>query len=68
VKYVDSDGNTATKVESNGLNTAPLSLDFCGQIGYGSLNVYAKYSPFSIFQSGKGPDVRAVSLGMVLNF
>ena len=68
INYVDANGNTVTKVESNGLNTAPLSLDFCGQIGYGCLNVYAKYSPFSIFQSGKGPDVRAVSLGMVLNF
>jgi len=68
VKYKDSEGNSITKVEGKGLNVAPLSLDFMGQIGYGSWNVYAKYSPFSIFQSGKGPDVRAVSMGAVLNF
>ena len=68
VKYIDANGNTVTAVESNGLNTAPLSLDFLGQIGFGTFNVYAKYSPFSIFQSEKGPNVRAVSLGVVLNF
>jgi len=68
VKYKDANGNTVTNVESKGLNTNPLSLDFCGQIGYGSFSVFAKYSPISIFQSGKGPDIRAVSLGLILNF
>jgi len=68
VKYKDADGNSITKVEGKGLNVAPLSLDFSGQIGYGAWSVFAKYSPFSIFQSGKGPEVRAVSLGAVLNF
>jgi len=68
VEYKDANGNTISDVESKGLNTAPLSLDFLGQIGYGKLNVYAKYSPFGIFQSQKGPDLRAVSLGAMLNF
>ncbi|MCE5332673.1 MAG: PorT family protein [Bacteroidales bacterium] len=68
VKYKDANGNTVKNVESKGLNVAPLTLDFMGQIGYGSCSVYAKYSPFSIFQSKKGPDVRAVSLGAMLNF
>ena len=44
------------------------ALDFCGQIGYGMWSVFAKYSPFSIFQNDKGPEVRSVSLGAVLNF
>jgi len=56
------------RVEDKGLNVSPLSLDYYAQIGYGSFNVFAKYSPFSIFESGKGPDVRAVSLGLVLDF
>ena len=68
VNYKDADGNSITKVEGKGLNVAPLSLDFSGQIGYGAWSVFAKYSPFSIFQSGKGPEVRAVSMGAVLNF
>ena len=68
VKYKDSNNSTIRKVEGKGLNVAPVSLDFHGQIGYGAWNVYAKYSPFSIFQSQKGPDVRAVSIGAMLNF
>jgi hypothetical protein len=68
VKYDDVEGNTVTKVESRGLNTNPLSLDFSGQIGYGSFSAYAKYSPFSVFQSEKGPNVRSVSVGLILNF
>ncbi|MBP1675941.1 MAG: hypothetical protein H6Q20_500 [Bacteroidetes bacterium] len=69
VKYKNPDtGKTVTSVESRGLNIAPLSLDYMAQIGYGSWSVYAKYSPFSMFQSEKGPDVRAVSMGATLNF
>jgi len=68
VKYKDAAGNSVTSNEGKGLNVAPLSLDFSAQIGYGVWSVYAKYSPFSIFQSGGGPDVRALSMGAVLNF
>ena len=68
VQYKNANGSTVTSVEGRGLNVNPLSLDFMGQIGYRAFNVYAKYSPFSIFQSEKGPDVRAVSLGLVWNF
>jgi hypothetical protein len=68
VKYKDANDNTIRDVEGKGMNVAPVSLDFHGQIGYGSWNVYAKYSPFSIFQSQKGPEVRAVSIGAMLNF
>lgn len=68
VKYKDTNGDTVKKIEGKGLNVAPLSLDFIGQIGYGSWGIYAKYSPFSMFQDQKGPDVRSVSLGGVLHF
>lgn len=68
VKYEDANGNNVKFVESKGLNIAPLTLDFMGQIGYDEWSIYAKYSPFHLFQSTKGPDVRAVSLGATLNF
>ena len=68
VKYTNSAGKKITVVEDNGLNTTPLSLDYMVQAGYDWLGIYAKYSPFSIFQSNKGPDVRAVSLGLILYF
>jgi hypothetical protein len=68
VKYKDANGHMVTNVESRGMNVAPLTLDFCGQIGYNNISIFAKYSPVSIFQNQKGPDVRAVSLGLMLNF
>lgn len=68
IKFKNESGDMIKRVEDKGLNVSPLSLDYYAQIGYGSFNVFAKYSPFSIFESGKGPDVRAVSLGLLLNF
>ena len=68
VKYKEKNSRKDTKEKDRGLNTTPLSLDYMLQAGYGSFGVYAKYSPISIFQSNKGPDVRAVSLGLMLYF
>lgn len=68
VKYKDANDNTVRDVVAKGLNVAPVTVDFHGQIGYGGWSVYAKYSPFSIFQSQKGPEVRSVSVGAMLNF
>lgn len=68
VKYKDASENTIKFVESKGLNISPITLDFIGQIGYDDWGIYAKYSPFGLFQSGKGPEVRVVSIGATLNF
>jgi len=68
VNYNSPAGRKISVVEDRGLNTTPLSLDYMVQAGYDNVGFYAKYSPFSIFQSNKGPDVRAVSLGIILYF
>lgn len=68
IKYKDANNTTVKKITGKGLNAAPVSLDFLGQIGYGPWNVYVKYAPFSIFQSQKGPNIRSVSVGAMLNF
>ena len=60
VKYKDPESKKTVKDKERGLNTRPLYLDYMVQAGYGNLGFYAKYSPFGIFQSNKGPDVRAV--------
>jgi len=62
------EGSTTRYMKEKGLNAAPVTLDCMAQLGYGSWSVYAKYSPFSIFQSQKGPDIRSVSVGATLNF
>lgn len=68
VKYKNTDGDKVNKVESHGLNTNPLALDIMGQIGYSDISIYAKYSPFGIFQEGKGPEVNAASIGLQIHF
>jgi hypothetical protein len=68
VKFTEPDGDKENRVESKGLNVAPITLDYMAQIGYGKWSVYAKYSPFGLFQAQKGPAVQAVSLGATLNF
>jgi len=68
VKYKDPVTGKNRSEKDRGLNTAPLSLDYMVQAGYGDLAFFAKYSQFGIFQSNKGPDVRAVSLGIMLCF
>jgi len=67
-KYKDPTGKKTVKDKDRGLNTTPLSLDYMVQAGYGSWGIYAKYSPVGIFQVNKGPDIRAVSLGLMLHF
>lgn len=61
-------GTSTRYQKEKGLNAAPITMDYMGQIGYGSWSAYVKYSPFSIFQSQKGPDIRPVSVGLTLNF
>lgn len=68
VKYKNSNGHTTRNVEDRGLNTSPLTLDYMAQAGYDNVSIYAKYSPFTIFQANKGPKVQAVSLGVLLGF
>ena len=68
VCYNDASGNKVETVEARGLNTNPLSLNYMAQIGMGDISVFAKYSPTNLFQSGKGPEVRTVSLGLMLHF
>ena len=68
VQYKDGNGDEVEKVEAKDLNVLPVSVDFMAQAGYGHWGVFAKYSAFGIFESGKGPDVKGVSIGGVLNF
>ncbi len=68
VKYDIASGKEFNEVESRGLKTNPLTLDLIGQIGYNCISFYAKYAPVGVFQNGKGPEVHAASLGMMLHF
>jgi hypothetical protein len=65
-KYTDADGSTIRNKE-RGVNVPPVSLDYIAKAGIGNWSVYAKYSPFSIFEKDKGPDVHHASIGLMID-
>lgn len=68
VKYVDDRGKKQKEKISSDLYVRPLTMDLLVQAGFGDWGLYAKYSPFELFEKDKGPKVHPVSLGMMLHF
>ncbi len=66
VKYSDESGNHKEKLGGD-LNIRPISMDFLVQAGVGCFGMYAKYSPFSLFEGGKGANIHPVSMGLILH-
>jgi hypothetical protein len=64
-KYVNAAGSTIRTTE-HGMNVLPISMDYVAQAGMGKISIYAKYSPISIFETGKGPDVQHASIGFII--
>lgn len=66
VKYNDESGSHKEKLGKD-MNIRPVTMDFLVQGGVGCFGMYAKYSPISLFESGKGPSVHPVSIGLILH-
>ncbi|MDR3296723.1 MAG: hypothetical protein LBS94_00625, partial [Prevotellaceae bacterium] len=52
----------------SGWKTNPLSLDAMVKVGFHGISAYGKYSPTTLFQSGKGPQVHVASVGLMIDF
>ncbi len=65
-KYVD--GSTTLYQKEKDLNVAPITLDYVAMIGYGTWSFYGKYAAIEMFQADKGPRVKPVSVGVMMNF
>ncbi|HPQ57922.1 MAG: hypothetical protein R2810_02785 [Flavobacteriales bacterium] len=60
------DGERVKDRRKASYNTLPYRLAARGQIGFGSLNLFAEYGLTSFFEDGKGPDLVPVSVGITL--
>jgi hypothetical protein len=49
------------------LNFSPVNARFVLQIGLNDVGIYGYYQPFSLFEKGKGPDVKSFGIGISLN-
>ncbi|MDR1938761.1 MAG: outer membrane beta-barrel protein [Tannerellaceae bacterium] len=59
-------GNKNRKMDS-GMNLRPITYDILLQAGLKGIGVYAKYSPMELFESGKGPKIHPVSIGLQIH-
>ncbi|WP_080905341.1 outer membrane beta-barrel protein [Parabacteroides sp. Marseille-P3160] len=68
VVYNDESGKKRKEKKDRGMNIRPVMMDFLFQAGYDWIGLYAKYSPMTLFEKDKGPDVHPVSLGLQIHF
>jgi len=66
VKLNDQSGSHKEKLGSD-LNIRPVSMDFLVQAGVGCFGMYARYSPQTLFEGGKGPRIHPVAIGLILH-
>ena len=50
------------------LNILPVNFRFFMQVGFANLGFFGYYQPYSIFEKGKGPDVKPMGIGLKLSF
>ncbi len=51
-----------------GIDVRIDNMDILGQVGFGDISLYVKYTPNSIFQPPKGPDFSQLSVGFMVYF
>lgn len=64
-KYKDNGDEQKIKDDQN-FNTNPFKVALTARVGYGWLNFFATYSLTPLFESGRGPELYPVSVGMTL--
>lgn len=68
VTYTTSRGKKDTEIMDKGMSLFPVRIEFLAQAGFDKIGAYARYSPMALFESGKGPKVYPVSVGLQLHF
>lgn len=64
IEYYDEDGKKRKRKAGKGMTLRPLTMDFMAQIGTRNWSIYGKYSPISIFEHNKGPELYPYSIGI----
>ncbi|MDR1344894.1 MAG: PorT family protein [Tannerellaceae bacterium] len=67
ITYKDIFGDTQDGKMDRGMNLRPVTFDIIVQAGVGWIGAYARYSPLELFETGKGPKIYPVSLGLQIH-
>lgn len=62
--WINEDGNEVEQ-KTNHIGHRKFTVDFIGIVNYKSMGIYARYCPQSFLHSGKGPDFRTFSTGLI---
>jgi len=61
----DQDG--IKRVSYRDLNILPVNFRLVLRTGFDDFSIFGYYQPCSMFQAGKGPDLRSIGIGIALN-
>lgn len=68
VKYIDSNNKEVKHNMGRDLYMRTIDAKLRVQAGIGSVSAFGYYSPFSMFEKGKGPDIKPYSIGLSFGF
>ena len=71
IEYQDNNGRrrkTEKEKIDRGMTLRPVTMDILLQAGTRGFGAYARYSPISIFENKKGPELYPLSFGLMLHF
>jgi len=68
IYYKDERGKKQKEKIDSGMTLRPVTMDILAQIGSGNIGVFCRYSPISIFEKGKGPELYPLTLGAMYHF
>jgi len=55
------------KVSYRDLNILPVNFRLVLRTGFNDFSIFGYYQPYSMFQAGKGPELRSIGIGVALN-
>lgn len=67
VKYNNDDDKTIKETMGRDLNIRPIDLKLRLQVGIDDISIFGYYSPFSMFEKGKGPKLKSTAIGVILS-
>ncbi len=68
VEFDDKRGNEIEEELGRDLNLLPVSARLIAQVGTDNVNIFATYSPTSLFKKDQGPDMRPIGAGVRVKF
>lgn len=64
IEYYDEGGRKHKKKVDKGMTLRPINMDILTQVGTRKWGAFVRYTPFSLFEHNKGPELYPLSVGL----